>query len=222
MRLELLCLTMLSRGEFLRRLILCLAPQMAGRSDVFLRIKNCDPSLTLGENRDQMLKSATGDYVAFVDDDDLVSDDYISSIMPLLDGVDQIGFELQCYIDGKPLDKVTHHTLRAGGWYEDEKGYWRDISHVNPMRRELVLLEPFEGGHGEDQRWADRLRGKVKTEHHIPRVLYHYYFRTRKNMGGPCPKCGSTSTVLVEIGTHCNSCSHLFDGHPIRKSCLWT
>jgi hypothetical protein len=166
-------------------------------------------------------RASNAEYIAFVDDDDLVAPDYVSTILPLLDGVDQIGFELQCYIDAVALPKKTIHSLRHTGWFENALGYFRDISHLNPMRRELALLEPMEGGHGEDKRWSDRMRGKVKTEHYIPRVMYHYYFNTKKNQGAPCPKCASESTVLVETGTWCNGCGVLFSEHPIQKSCLW-
>jgi hypothetical protein len=225
MKLELLCLTMPSRVEFLRRLFIALEPQMAGNPNVSIRVRTCDPKYTLGENRDMLRRASEAHYIAFMDDDDLPSTDYISSVLPpLLDGVDYVGFNVQCYIDGEPLKKVTRHSLRYEGWYEDETGYYRDISHINPIRRDLALLEAFEGGHGEDVRWADRMRarGVLKTERYIDRVLYHYYFRTRKNIGKPCPKCGSTSTVLVGEGTACNGCGTSFDRHPEQKSCLWT
>jgi hypothetical protein len=222
---EILILTMPSRYEFLRHLMMCLAPQCAGNPIVSIRIRTCDPKYTLGENREMLRRASEAHYVSFCDDDDLVSTDYISSVLPpLLDGVDYVGFNVQCYIDGEPLEKVTRHSLRYEGWYEDETGYYRDISHINPIRRDLALLESMEGGHGEDVRWADRMRarGVLKTERYIDRVLYHYYFRTRKNMGKPCPKCGSTSTVLVGEGTACNGCGVEFDRHPEQKSCLWT
>jgi hypothetical protein len=224
MKLELLVLTMPSRVEFLRRLFIALEPQMAGNQNVSLRVRTCDPKYTLGENRDMLRRSSEATYIAQLDDDDLPSTEYISTILPLLDGVDYVGFNIQCYVDGEPLPKLTRHSLRYKGWYEDETGFYRDISHINPMRRDLALLEPMEGGHGEDQRWADRMRARdvLRTEHYVDRVLYHYYFRTRKNMGKPCPKCGSTSTVLVGEGTVCNACSLSFDRHPEQKSCLWT
>lgn len=223
-KLELLVLTMPTRQKYSHRLIqLFLGQRWNGYYKFHMRVRMCDPAYTLGENRDMLLRSSEGEYVAFFDDDDEPDPSYLETVMPLLDGVDYVGFNVQCYIDGTPLAKVTHHALKHGGWYEDETGVYRDVSHINPMRRELALLEPFEGGHGEDQRWADRMRARhvLKTEHVIDRVMYHYYFRTRKNMGKPCPRCQSTSTVLVETGTHCNGCGIEFDMTTLRKSCLW-
>lgn len=223
-KFELLVLTMPTREEYLHRLIRLITQQRVFRDHSFqLRVRMCDPAYTLGENRDMLIRSSEADYVAFFDDDDEPDPQYLELVMPLLDGVDMVGFNVQCYIDGAPLPKVTHHALKFGGWYEDETGFYRDISHINPMRRELALLEPMEGGHGEDERWARRMRARnvLKTEHVIDKVLYHYYFRTRKNMGKPCPECGSASTVLVEQGTHCNGCGVEFDQATPRKSCLW-
>jgi glycosyl transferase family 2 len=222
MKWDILILTMPSRKVYLKNLVKILDPQVNGR-DVSYLIRMCDPNYTLGENRDMLMRASDGHYVSFVDDDDGLPDDFVSTILPLLDGVDYVGFNLQCYIDGKPLDKVTRHSLQYKGWYEDETGYYRDISHVNPMRRSLALLEPFEGGHGEDQRWADRMRARdvLRTEHYLDCVMYRYYFRTRKNMGRPCPKCGSDSTVLLETETWCNGCANQFDPVPRRRSCLW-
>ncbi len=223
MKLDILILTMPTRVVFLNRLLACLNPQCEGRSDVGILIRVCDPSYTLGENRDMLRRSSKAEYSVYCDDDDLPSTDYISTILPLLNGVDYIGYQVQCYVDGVALSR-TYHSLKYSGWSEDDKAFYRDISHINPMRRELALLETFEGGHGEDQRWADRMRkrGVLKTEHFIDRVMYSYFFRTRKNAGAACPKCTSSSTVIVENGTFCNSRGILFDEVSVpRKSCLW-
>ena len=128
-----------------------------------------------------MIEGAMSEYICFVDDDDLVADDYVSTILPLLDR-DYVGFRVQCYMDGAPFSK-TFHSLKYDRWWNDEHGYYRHISHLNPIRRELALLAPMEGGVGEDHRWADRLyaTGKVRTEHFIDRVMYHYYSRIVKN-----------------------------------------
>ena len=190
-KFELLVLTMPTRKEYLRQVIRLFTDQREYHAYSFnLRVRMCDPAYTLGENRDMLLRSSQSEYVAFFDDDDIPDPGYLESVMPCLNGVDYVGFDVQCYIDGTPLAKVTHHALKFGGWYEDESGFYRDISHINPMRRELALAEPLEGGHGEDVRWAERMRKRhiLKTERVIPKVLYHYFFRTRKNIGNPCPE----------------------------------
>jgi hypothetical protein len=217
---EILCLTMNSREQFLARLMAVLFPQIVTGVDI--RIRTCDPLYTLGQNRDMLRRASGAEYQNFVDDDDLVPADYVSSILPLLDR-DYVGFQVQGYADGIPDTKLAYHSLRYSEWSEDENGYYRDISHLNPMRRELAMLEPMEGGHGEDRRWADRMRarGALKTEHYIPRVMYSYYFRSHKNRAEPCPKCKSESTVRVETCSHCNHCSFEFNPTPAWKSCLW-
>lgn len=184
LRWSILCLTQPSRAEFLEKLLACLRPQL--RSGVGLCLRTFDPGLSIGENRQRMIEEAAGEYVGFVDDDDLVAEDYVERIFPLLDGVDYVGFQLQYYEDGRPW-KPTFHSLRYGGWSDDESGYYRDISHLNPIRRELALLVRLDGARGEDKRWADAMRetGRVKTEHFVDAVLYHYYYRTAKNDGSP-------------------------------------
>ena len=222
MKLDILILTMPSRSKHLAHLYKILEPQL-DHKNVSTLVRMCDPRDTLGKNRDILRHASRAEYITFIDDDDTVPEDYVSTILPLLDGVDYIGYQVQCYIDGVALSR-TYHSLTYSGWSEDDKAFYRDISHINPMRRELALLEPMEGGHGEDQRWADRMRkrGVVKTEHFIDRVMYNYYFRTRKNMAAPCPQCKSTSTVIVENGSYCNGCGAEFDLVDVpRKSCLW-
>jgi glycosyltransferase involved in cell wall biosynthesis len=178
-KLEILVLTQPSRKEYLKRLRANIVPQLT--PEVSIQYRLFDPMMSLGANRQAMYEAADAEFVASIDDDDLVAPDYISTILPLLDR-DYVGFRVQCYMDGVPFSK-TYHSLRYDRWWNDEHGYYRHISHLNPIRRELALLEPMEGGVGEDHRWADRLyaTGKVRTEHFIDRVMYHYYSRSVKN-----------------------------------------
>jgi hypothetical protein len=221
-KLEIMILTMNTREKYLARILDCLEPQLTPEVKVTIRV--CDPALTLGENREIMRQESVGEYIAFVDDDDIVPCYYVGTIMPLLDGVDIIGFECQLYVDGTLDTKRDFHTITAGSWYNTDTAYYRDISHLSPIRRELALLAPMEGGHGEDGRWADKMRalGVLKTEHYIDKIMYHYLFRNGKNRGAICPKCGRDCTVMVEIGTHCNNCGAIFNlRDAAQKSCLW-
>jgi uncharacterized protein (DUF983 family) len=65
------------------------------------------------------------------------------------------------------------------------------------------------------------MRGKVKTENYIDKVLYYYLFRSKKGRAESCPKCGSQMTVRLETESACNACGHKYSPVEIRKSCLW-
>jgi hypothetical protein len=187
MKFQILILTQKSRAPFLEQLLSLLEPQIAAlglrkfdQVDLLIREDLTLPPGAPGDKREAMRQQSSGEYICFFDDDDLPAPDYISSILPLLDGVDQIGFQLQCYMANKLL-APTYHSLSGSNWYSNENGHYRDISHLNPMRRELALRKPMSGGYGEDHRWADAMRGLVKTEHYVDKILYHYIARSRKD-----------------------------------------
>lgn len=181
MKLEILILTQPKREPFLKQLLSILSPQVNGKDVRLLIHEDKEGRLgTLGESRERMRRESLGDYIAFIDDDDFVSPHYVERILPLLDGVDQIGFDLLYFEDGMPI-KPAHHSLQYATWASDDTAFYRDISHLNPMRRELALEVPMSGTHGEDMRWSIAMRGKVKTEHYIHEELYFYLFRYYKD-----------------------------------------
>lgn len=176
-------MTQPSRRWYLTRLVNTLKLQLT--DGVEHVITYFDPALSIGANRQRMVEAASGDYVNFVDDDDLVALDYVATIWPLLQREpDYVGYQLQMYVDGRKL-KPTYHDPGCIGWYEDERGYYRDISHVNPIRREIAVLAKFDGGFGEDERWAKQVRElwKIKKFQYVNQVMYHYYYRSVKNDG---------------------------------------
>jgi hypothetical protein len=181
MKWSILILTMPERKELLGRLLDCLAPQAEKYPLVEVMVKTSDPKKTVGEMRTEMIQKALGEYVSFVDDDDLVSSHYVESIYPLLDGVDYIGFPVNTYRDGT-FYGTAYHSLKYRNWNSDQGFPARDISHLNPIRRELALQAPLVGHLDEDHRWAIAMRELkiVKTEHYIPEAMYFYYIRTRK------------------------------------------
>jgi len=185
MKWQILTLTQPSRKWYLARLVNTLKAQLRDLCGEVAHVVTMHQiGKTVGESRQAMVENAVADYVSFVDDDDLVSWDYVSSIFPLLDGRDLVGFQLQMYVDGVKL-KPTYHNPELSCWSEDEKAYYRDISHLSPIRRELARRVKFDGGFGEDERWAAQVREKslVKTYGYVDKVLYHYYYRSVKNDG---------------------------------------
>jgi hypothetical protein len=179
---SILILTQPSRAQFLARLTSVLAPQVEPYQDLIeICVREGDASMSVGEHRQIMRESATGEYSNFIDDDDLISDNYVETILPLMDGVDYIGYNLQRYDDGRPTG-VFQHTLANLGAADGTA-----ISHINPIKTELAKLVPMSGGFGEDRRWWAQLEatGRVTTEHYIPEVMYSYLYRSNKTDGPP-------------------------------------
>ena len=171
--------TLGQRQERFQRLLQHLLPQIEqaeGRVNVLAYWNNGERPLA--EVRQALVEEADGTHISFVDDDDLVASTYVSCILKKLTdtpGIDYVGFRLQCYVDGHPL-KPTYHSLKYDKWYDDTRGYYRDISHLNPVRRELALKADFrKADPPEDVSWADQLRGVLRTQQYVDDVMYQYY-----------------------------------------------
>lgn len=172
-------LTVPERQQKYERLIECLSKQ--GRPGLEIEILVAGQDWSIAEKRQWCLDNAAGEYFNFIDDDDLVPDDYVESIYPHLNGVDYIGFQLQLYWNGTRM-KPTFHSLEYDHWFEDHRAYYRDISHLNPMRTDIARQGSFAGGYGEDLRWAKQVN--PRTEFYIDKVLYHYFYSPQDSLSG--------------------------------------
>lgn len=170
------------RAGMFRALLDRLLPQTepyAGRVRILAAFSNGTPPLP--EIRQRLLDVVTTDYVSFVDDDDMVSDQFVDMIMDALQlGRDYVGFQVNYFADGK-LRGVIDHSLKHGGWREERNPYrWlRDITHINPMRTGAARAGRFDVvavGQVEDRPWVEQVRdsGLLKTEVYIPHPLYDY------------------------------------------------
>ncbi len=137
-----------------------------------------DHSLSVGAKRNHLIANALGDYVSFVDDDDLVSDRYVAELLhriPL--APDVITFKAHVFLPGKPLIMTTF-----GPFAQDRSvnaaTHERLPNHLCAWRRSLCLLYG-EGINGEDTEWAHRMRASVRpgfTFAHVDKVLYEYHW----------------------------------------------
>lgn len=124
----------------------------------------------LGLIRQELLEHASAQYVCFVDDDDMVAGNYVAAILPLLDGVDYVGFNVVVSA-GPTAGAVGRHRLRRDYWDKGPGGY-----HLNPVRRELALRGTFPSGdYSEDHAWGLQVRPHVRTERYLDEVMYFYY-----------------------------------------------
>lgn len=129
---------------------------------------------TIGDIRQDLLEAATGDYVCFIDDDDMVPDYYCDEIFYALDK-DYVGFELELFEKDTKLPRVFH-SIKYGVWHQDERGYYRGVTHLNPIKRSLALQGTFgKQGAGEDESWSRSVTPHVRTENYIDKIMYYYH-----------------------------------------------
>lgn len=182
-------LTVPPRAAQLKELLDLLEPQIDkanGEVQAIVLYNNFDKNL--GELRQSIVDRAQGEYISFIDDDDTVPTDFIETILPLLDGkVDYVGFKVNLTHNGNKM-KPVYHSLKYSDWKEDDSGYYRDITHLNPIKTSIARQATFFGGAGEDVSWSNQLRGKAKTEHFIDREMYNYRHSSTATLAdGPRP-----------------------------------
>lgn len=146
---------------------------------------------TIGAKRQALLDIARGEYVAFVDDDDYISDDYVAEMMRAAAGKpDVITFQQSAIYNGQKSTVVFRlgqgdHSFVPGGVTK------RDAWHVCAWRRSRVAGCLFgESNYGEDLVWCQQARRRAETTIHIDKVLHHYCHDVRTT-AAPEPQAGN-------------------------------
>jgi hypothetical protein len=142
---------------------------------------------TVGEKRDALLRAARGAYVAFVDDDDFISHDYVLLLLQKIRlRPDVITFRQQATVNGVTAGIVfglgnPNEPFQAGATIR------RNAWHVCAWRRSLAILSHFPAlNYGEDWSFAEPLCRLAKTEEHVPKTL-HYYYHSSATTAAPGP-----------------------------------
>lgn len=148
-----------------------------------------NPSETdsIGKKRNWLLDNSHSEYVAFIDADDYVVDNYIDL---LLEGISK---RVDCCslmgiyaINGK-VDGFFEHSLKYKEWKTNDQQthdikYERYPNHLNCIKSSIAKQFKFpEKNFGEDHDWSKQIHesGLIKTEHYIDQVIYYYKKVTR-------------------------------------------
>lgn len=134
---------------------------------------------SIGKKRNELIRSAIGDYVSFVDDDDEVADDYVARILKALEkDPDAVGICLAYHHDGVWKKNIF---CSHGSPYMDLPTYgMRPIWPVCPVRRSIALQIPYPDlSRAEDGVWATLLQESCLVKrtfdlHDKPLYLYQY------------------------------------------------
>lgn len=134
----------------------------------------------VGAKRNTLLRAATGKYVSMVDDDDSVSDDYISELLKATTSdADVITFNVAYHDNGKP-PKPVYYDMNFGKDINEPTCYKRLPNHLMCFKREIAIQAGFPDiSFGEDAAFAKRVLPLIKTQHKIDKTLYHYLFNSK-------------------------------------------
>lgn len=181
MKLSICILTLPDRLDHLYNLLALLykQPKELLRQTEILTL--CDyKHYTIGEKRNQLLETAKGDYITFVDDDDDVTEDFLSEIfIGINQGVDAIG------IAGMYAPVVGNHKpfkcSKDYKWEEKPDAYYRSIQHICPIKTSIARLVKYPNiNFTEDRIFSERVNSYIKTDYASPKLTYIYKYRANK------------------------------------------
>ena len=167
---------------FLPRLLGQIDDQIEAHDDVEVIILYDNKKRILGKKRNDLLALAQGEYLAFIDDDDRISEDYLDEIMSAIHAGDSdcIVFDSICTIN---IDEPLR--CKYGIEYEYNNAQPPNVwtgkpAHTMVYKSSLAKAHLYndDSGYGEDMDWVARACKDIKIQHRIDKVLYYYDFNS--------------------------------------------
>jgi len=144
---------------------------------------------TIGAKRDALLRIARGTFVAYVDDDDTVTPDYVGSLVAAIkiaiaptasptEKVDVITFAQFASVD-KAHAKIVFGLRQQNQPFVHDTEVLRAAWHVCAWRRSVAILSHFpESNYGEDWAFAEPLNRIARASIHLDKVLHYYRYNS--------------------------------------------
>lgn len=135
--------------------------------------------ITVGAKRNLLTSIAAGTYISFIDDDDVISPNYVSAILEKLkESPDVIVFDALRYENGS----VDRQVKYGKEYHRDKtvgKFHFRLPNHLMVWKRDVARRVTFkEINFGEDSHWARAMAGHIRRQARISDVLYFYLFNS--------------------------------------------
>lgn len=133
---------------------------------------------TLSEKRNYLLNMAQGKYVTFVDDDDEVTTDYVSSLLEVINdknGYSVINFVVSVSLNGGEY-KPCYYSIEFEKDYNTDEAYYRLPNHIMCVKNALAKTVKYRNVKNEDSEYASRLKPLITKEYNINKTLYYYNF----------------------------------------------
>jgi cellulose synthase/poly-beta-1,6-N-acetylglucosamine synthase-like glycosyltransferase len=175
-KLSILIPSLEERKPKLEQLKAELASQIGKRNVEVLSLSD-NRQMTIGQKRNMLLTQSTGEYVSFVDDDDMVSPDYIEKVLNALTKNPDCSSLTGEIVFSDGYSRPFIHSLRYDRWIDDHEGkvYYRPPNHLNAVRRAIAAQVGFPPWNsGEDRSFSMGIRHFLNKEEWIEGVIYNY------------------------------------------------
>lgn len=138
--------------------------------------------ITVGKKRNELMARASGEFVAFIDDDDEVSKDYVRLIVETI----QNNANLDCIgIYGEMIfDKIHRRkwfiSIKNEEWFEKDLVFYRTPNHISPIRRTIANQCAFpDVSNNEDRVFSHLVYPLLHKESIIETPLYIYHYSSK-------------------------------------------
>jgi glycosyltransferase involved in cell wall biosynthesis len=137
---------------------------------------------TVGSKRQALLNSAEGRFVAYLDDDDTISENYIKELITAIRAnlnVDVVSFNQETRIDNDPPNIVYFGLQYNNTEYRPGIPVYRKPFHMCAWNAKIAKSVSFKNiSLTEDWTWIEELCKYAKTEHHIDKILHYYIYNS--------------------------------------------
>lgn len=138
---------------------------------------------TVGSKRQSILDNSEGSFIAFLDDDDEISNDYIKEITDAIkihSNVDVISFNQETHINNDPPNIVYFGLQYENTEYMNGVPVYRKPFHMCAWNSNIAKSVKFKNiSLTEDWTWIEELCKIAKTEHHIDKILHYYLYNNK-------------------------------------------
>ena len=183
-----LILTIPNRAKYLQELMERLKPQIMASNGMVTVLLDDRLDVSIGQKRNDLVNRCQTEYSSFIDDDDLVSEDYVKSHLSILNeypGIDGIGFKGVLSQDGRGM-QLFKHSGEYNGWYQQSEGgqtvYYRCLNHWNVIKNDYRKQCPFPDlNYAEDHAQSIDMQNAGLINNYIDIIdkpMYYYQVRT--------------------------------------------
>lgn len=162
-------------------------------NDVEILILTDNRKKTITEKRNNLLDISRGKYIAFLDDDDDIFDNYFDELVPVCrnNNYDVITFNQYCNVNGfefnvsfdhgNPIEGVDYNYLRNNPTHMVKRPPW----HLCAWKSEIAKSEKFieirnqYNESSEDADWILKLQKKVESHYKINKFLHKYLYNSK-------------------------------------------